>query len=119
MNLKQILPGKWYLTAKGEGRCMAVNGGRCSFDFPNGQQDWLKASEVKHELAKGQEPKGEPPVSILHVLETVKLHLDELAEAWESCVLDSTDANALRMNRNANIRRMLEKVIAHEKGEQR
>lgn len=117
MNAKQIKPNQWYQTKKGVGKCQHVgHGGTLKFEI-DGKTVYLLSKEVQHEIAPGEEPQGDPPVSILEVLETVKLHVDELEDAWESgAIVECDGLGGTRSNRNADVQRMLEKVIAHEKG---
>jgi hypothetical protein len=117
MQLSRIKKHAWYSTTQGDGKCVGMTLNRVQVEIA-GKVHWLAPKEVKAEIAEGQEPKADPSVSIVDILETVRRHLTDLEEAWRAGALTSCDGNnSLRANRNVEVRVLLEKLIAHEKGE--
>ena len=123
MQIKQIKLGHWYQTTLGIGKCLAVRGTGVRFDFIDRKNPsparWMTPKEVDYEIPKGEEPHAddELPATMLDVLNVVKKHIDDLADAWmRGGLYDRDGSGGTRSNRNADVRRLLEKVITREKG---
>jgi hypothetical protein len=114
MNLKQIQIGKWYQTKQGDGICIAFVGSSLKFEF-SGKACLVSPAEVQFEIHKDQEPTG-AHTSILEVLETVKRHVDDLAEAFKGGALrDCGTSPDERANRNKDVQHALDVAIKREK----
>jgi hypothetical protein len=79
----------------------------------------MTPKEVDYEIPEGEEPHAddELPATMLNVLIVVKKHIDDLADAWmRGGLYDRDGSGGTRSNRNADVQRLLEKVITREKG---
>jgi hypothetical protein len=138
MQNSQIKIDHWYQTKEGIGQCRKISGKvRFYFKFANPTRiAWLTGKEVEYEIPKGEEPKEgdagdaapaparapkeEIAPTTLAVLLVIKKHLDELDHAWQSGEIvrsgwrGATQLDTARASRNADLLRMLEKVIAKE-----
>jgi hypothetical protein len=138
MQNSQIKIDRWYQTKEGIGQCRKISGKvRFYFKFANPTRvAWLTGKEVEYEIPKGEEPtegdagdeapaparapKEEIALSTLAVLLVIKKHLNELDHAWQSGEIvrsgwrGATQLDTARASRNADVLRILEKVIAKE-----
>ena len=118
MQIKQIKVDHWYQTKQGVGKCLNVSAKSAKFELPS-EVVWLTPKEVEYEIPRGDEPHAdeELPATTLDVFIVVKKHVDELADAWRRGAIQETDGQGgMRSNRNSDVQRLLEKVIAKEKG---